>query len=98
MAGLQIEQQQQQHHPSFISLFCLYASDLQSLFPGHDIQSGPFTVISISQRTANDMSGWNAAVDDEREDMLETVRAGEGNVALYAAPNPFLCTFYMNIK
>ena len=24
------------------------------------------------------------------------ITIGEGNVALYAAPNPFLCTLYLN--
>jgi hypothetical protein len=47
--------------------------DLQELFPEQNIRSGPFTVITISQHTHNDMSSWNQAMMDERVAMLDAV-------------------------
>ncbi len=48
-------------------------SDFQELFPGRNLSAGPLTVITVSQKTNNDMSGWNPAVDEEREHLLEQV-------------------------
>ena len=34
---------------------------------------GPFTVITLSQHTENDMTMWSMEVESEREALLETV-------------------------
>ncbi|XP_046580409.1 LOW QUALITY PROTEIN: cobalamin trafficking protein CblD-like [Haliotis rubra] len=50
--------------------------DFTDLFPGHDIMEGAFTVITISQRTQHDMTGWSTQVDIERETLLATFIQG----------------------
>ena len=47
------------------------------LFPGMDIMRGHFTVITISQKTKNDMIGWSEEVEVEREELLEHVSIGQ---------------------
>ncbi|XP_033762301.1 methylmalonic aciduria and homocystinuria type D protein, mitochondrial-like [Pecten maximus] len=44
--------------------------DFKNLFPGRDIMNGTLTLVTISQRTDNDMSMWNTDVDEEREALL----------------------------
>jgi len=48
----------------------LIRKDFSDLFPGIDTMTGPFTVITLSQKTDNDMSGWNDSVELEREELL----------------------------
>ncbi|XP_074622219.1 cobalamin trafficking protein CblD-like isoform X6 [Acropora palmata] len=40
------------------------------LFPDIAMHQGQLTVISISQRTKNDMSAWSAEVEDERDNLM----------------------------
>lgn len=49
----------------------LIRKDFELLFPLHDVSSGPLTVLTISQHTNNDMSGWSPDVEEERECLLE---------------------------
>jgi len=44
--------------------------DFQDLFPGQDLANTNLTVITLSQQTENDMSGWNTKVEEEREELL----------------------------
>ena len=44
------------------------------LFPDIAMHQGQLTVISISQRTKNDMSAWSAEVEDERDNLMASVR------------------------
>lgn len=44
------------------------------LFPSRDIRKGTLTVMTLTQRTENDMSEFTEAVDKEREDMTVQVR------------------------
>lgn len=48
-------------------------TDFQDLFPERDLSAGQLTVITLSQHTANDMSGWSQDVEKEREDLLANV-------------------------
>jgi len=57
--------------------------DLRELFPGNDrlstcgsTSSPGVTVITLSQRTHNDMSAWSQAVEQEREQLLDKFIAG----------------------
>jgi len=49
--------------------------EFQSLFPdrvdAESLSVGDLTVITLSQHTVNDMSGWSEAVEEEREQLLE---------------------------
>ncbi|XP_073236866.1 cobalamin trafficking protein CblD-like isoform X2 [Porites lutea] len=40
------------------------------LFPDIGVHTGQLTVVSISQRTENDMSGWSPDVEDERDNLM----------------------------
>nr|XP_039250523.1 cobalamin trafficking protein CblD-like [Styela clava] len=44
--------------------------DFASFFPDMP-QNGKLTIVTITQRTDNDMSGWTESVDEEREKLLE---------------------------
>ncbi|OWF39993.1 methylmalonic aciduria and homocystinuria type D homolog, mitochondrial-like [Mizuhopecten yessoensis] len=44
--------------------------DFKTLFPGRDIMNGTLTLVTISQKTDNDMTAWNTDVDEEREALL----------------------------
>ncbi|VDI30719.1 Hypothetical predicted protein [Mytilus galloprovincialis] len=44
--------------------------DVQDLFPERDLKKTNLTVIVISQKTTNDMSGWSEEVEEERENLL----------------------------
>ena len=44
------------------------------LFPDIAVHEGQLTVISISQRTKNDMSAWSTEVEDERDNLMASVR------------------------
>ena len=47
--------------------------DFQDLFPHRDLHQEALTVISVSQKTRFDMTGWSAEVEEERETLLEHV-------------------------
>lgn len=49
----------------------LLRSDLGSLFPGRDLRTGNLSVITLAQRTLNDMTGWSEGVEEEREKLVE---------------------------
>lgn len=40
------------------------------LFPDVGVQMGQLTVVSLSQRTKNDMSAWSPEVEDERDNLM----------------------------
>ena len=44
------------------------------LFPDIAVHEGQLTIISICQRTKNDMSAWSAEVEDERDNLMASVR------------------------
>ncbi|XP_060081542.1 cobalamin trafficking protein CblD-like [Ylistrum balloti] len=44
--------------------------DFKDLFPGRDIMNGTLTLVTISQKTDNDMTSWNTDVEEEREALL----------------------------
>ena len=43
------------------------------LFPDIGVQTGQLTVVSISQRTENDMSAWSPDMEEERDDLMASV-------------------------
>ncbi|KAJ7386177.1 hypothetical protein OS493_010570 [Desmophyllum pertusum] len=53
-----------QQCPSFLH------QGFMELFPDIGIHMGQLTVVSISQHTKNDMSGWSPDVEDERESLM----------------------------
>ncbi|XP_061782289.1 metabolism of cobalamin associated Db isoform X2 [Nerophis lumbriciformis] len=46
-----------------------FKQDLQYLFP--EAPSAHVTVVTVTQKTQNDMTAWSSAVEDEREQMLD---------------------------
>jgi hypothetical protein len=48
----------------------LLKKDFADLFPGINLSEKPLTVITILQKTSNDMSTWSEQVETEREDLL----------------------------
>ena len=55
--------------------------DFKSLFLDHNIQKDSyFSVITLSQKTINDMTSWNPDVEEEREALLENFIAGAKNI------------------
>ena len=49
----------------------LLKREVSSLFPDRDVINKPLSVITLSQGTTNDMSGWSSDVEKEREGMIE---------------------------
>ena len=47
--------------------------DFQELFPSKDMLSSHLTIITISNKTNNDMTGWSIEVEEEREQLLDAV-------------------------
>ncbi|XP_053374606.1 cobalamin trafficking protein CblD-like [Mercenaria mercenaria] len=54
----------------------LMRKDFADLFPWMDIMQGHFTVITVSQKTKEDMSGWSMEVEAEREELLDSFIKG----------------------
>ncbi|XP_052258341.1 cobalamin trafficking protein CblD-like isoform X5 [Dreissena polymorpha] len=54
--------------------------DFADLFPEKNIMSGPFTVITISQKTKQDMTGWSEEVEKEREQLLKAFVEGASDI------------------
>lgn len=48
----------------------LMRKDFKALFPERDMQEGALTVITLSQKTQHDMSGWSPDVEEERTELL----------------------------
>ena len=46
---------------------------MKELFPGVDLKSKKLSVITLSEKTENDMTSWSAGVEEEREQLLEHV-------------------------
>lgn len=75
--GTTDEIQAQSNPPDDFDLECcffdcpsLLKSDFNALFPDLDFSFNKFTVITLCQRTKNDMAGWSAEVEEERESLL----------------------------
>jgi len=49
----------------------LLKREVSSLFPDRDVIHKHLSVITLCQKTTNDMSGWSNAVENEREELLE---------------------------
>ena len=49
----------------------LLKREVSGLFPDRDVISKNLSVITLSQRTTNDMTGWSNDVEQEREAMIE---------------------------
>ena len=47
--------------------------DFQELFPSKDMLSSHLTIVTISNKTNNDMTGWSIEVEEEREQLLDAV-------------------------
>lgn len=60
----------------------LLRKDFQDLFPDHDLRKGPLTVITMSQKTENDMSGWSHGVEEERETLMDHFVHGAHDICL----------------
>lgn len=58
----------------------LMRQDFADLFPDRDIMFGDFTVISISQKTKADMTGWSEEVEVEREELLKSFVEGASEI------------------
>lgn len=59
-----------------LSHFCLWIirwTDFQCIFP--EAPSSGMTVVTVTQKTQNDMTSWCFAVDQEREEMLIKVNS-----------------------
>ena len=61
--------------------------DFQELFPSKDMLSSHLTIITISNKTNNDMTGWSIEVEEEREQLLDAFIEGATEIcnALYQA-------------
>lgn len=68
------------------TVFIVFIVDFQTLFPGSQVMTGDFTVVSLCQRSDNDMSGWSEQVEVERESLIE----------LYSETAKELCTVLRN--
>ena len=53
----------------------MWSAVFQDLFPDRDLNRSDdqLTVIALSQRTQHDMTSWNDDVEEERENLLQSV-------------------------
>ena len=51
---------------------------MKDLFPGQNLDAGPFTIITLAQKTVNDMSKWSSQVGG-----VGTLRYGTGTPPTY---------------
>ena len=49
----------------------LLKKELEGLFAGKEVLDGSLSVITMSQKTDNDMSVWSHEMEDERDKMTE---------------------------
>lgn len=49
----------------------LLKKELQGLFPDRDLAAGNLSVITLTQKTTNDMTGWSQGVEEERELLID---------------------------
>jgi len=54
--------------------------DFADLFPWMDIMRGHFTIITISQKTNEDMTGWSMEIEEEREQLLDSFIRGATDI------------------
>lgn len=54
--------------------------DFQDLFPDRQLDNDNMTVITLSQQTQNDMTGWSNEVEIEREHLLESFISGASDI------------------
>lgn len=54
--------------------------DFSELFPDRDLGAGDLTVITLSQRTQNDMTSWSEDVETEREQLLANFISGASDI------------------
>ena len=45
-------------------------AEFMLLFPGINVEIGELRIITLSERTENDMTGWSQSVEEEREELL----------------------------
>lgn len=57
-----------------------WRKDFSDLFPDRDIHAGDLTVITLSQRTQNDMTSWSEEVESEREQLLANFISGASDI------------------
>ncbi|KAL8578616.1 hypothetical protein ACOMHN_007074 [Nucella lapillus] len=67
--------------------------DFADLFPDRNTMEGPFTVITLSQHTENDMTMWSMEVESEREELLETFMQGAMEICRSLTENGFWADF-----
>lgn len=49
----------------------LVKKDFLDLFPGRNLKDGPLAVVTLSQKTQNDMSSWSEDMELEREELID---------------------------
>lgn len=49
----------------------LLRKEVQGLFPDRDLSTGPLSVLTLAQKTLNDMSMWSEDMEEEREKLCE---------------------------
>lgn len=67
--------------------------EFADLFPDRNTMDGPFTVITLSQHTENDMSVWSGEVETEREQLLDTFMLGANEICKSLVKNGFWADF-----
>lgn len=71
----------------------LLRKDCADLFPDRNTMEGPFTVITLSQHTDNDMSMWSMEVENERDSLFEIFMQGAMEMCKSLSENGFWADF-----